>query len=122
MGNLINRGFELPHKLRDSVKGLIIIKNNDNKCFLWCHFRNLNPLKTHPERRRKIDKNMINDINYEGTKFPVSKKDFSKIEKKNNICINVFRYENGFTYPIYLSNEKSKNCMDLLPITDENKS
>ena len=33
---------------------------------------------------------MVNDLDYEGIKFPVSKKDFGNIEKKNNICINVF--------------------------------
>ena len=37
------------------MKGLINIKNNDNKCFLWCHIRHLNPLKTHPERITKAD-------------------------------------------------------------------
>ena len=26
------------------------MKNNDQKCFLWCHVRNINPVKTHPER------------------------------------------------------------------------
>ena len=40
--------IELPNKLRHSVKGLINIENNDNKCFLWCHIRHLNPLKIHP--------------------------------------------------------------------------
>ena len=48
--------IELPHKLRHSMKGLINIKNNDNKCFLWCHVRHLNPLKSHPERIKKADK------------------------------------------------------------------
>ena len=39
--------IELPDELRNSMKGLINIKNDDNKCFLWCHVRNfikLNPL------------------------------------------------------------------------------
>ena len=36
---------ELSRRLRNSMKGLINIKNNDNKCFLWCHIRHLNPLK-----------------------------------------------------------------------------
>ena len=45
-----------PHKIRKSTKGLINIKNNDNKCFLWCHIRYLNPLKIHPERMKKADK------------------------------------------------------------------
>ena len=84
--------------------------------FFWCHIRHLNPLKIHPERTAISNKIMVNDLNYEGIKFSVSKKDYSKIEQKNNICINVFCYEN------YISNEKFENCMDLLLITDEHKS
>ena len=34
--------IELPEKLKNPVKGLTNIKNNDNKCFLWCHVRHLN--------------------------------------------------------------------------------
>ena len=33
---------------------------------------------------------MVNDLDYEGVKFPVSKKDYCKIQQKNNICTNVF--------------------------------
>ena len=33
---------------------------------------------------------MIDDLDYEGIEFPVSKRDYCKIENKNNICINVF--------------------------------
>ena len=72
--------IELPRRLRNSMKGLINIKNNDNKCFLWCHIRHLNPLKLHPERITKADKNMAKNFDYEDIEFPVSKKDFSKIE------------------------------------------
>ena len=36
-------------------------------------------------------------------------KDFSKIEKKNNICINVFCYENNLVFPIYISDPKFEN-------------
>ena len=53
---------EVPNKLKHSVKGLINIKNNDNKCFLWCHIRHLNQLKIHPERIAKADKNMSSDL------------------------------------------------------------
>ena len=41
----------------------------------------------------KADKNMINNLDYEGIKFPVSKKEYCKIEQKNSVCINVFCYE-----------------------------
>ena len=34
----------------------------------------------------------------------------------------MFCYENNLVYPVYVSNEKFENCMDLLMITDENKS
>ena len=52
----------------------------------------------------------------------ISKNDFGKIEKKNNICINVFCYQNGLFYPVHISDEKFKNCMDLLMITNKDKS
>ena len=47
---------------------------------------------------------------------------FSKIEKMNNICINVFGYEDGMTFPIYVSDQKLKNSMDFLLVTDGDKS
>ena len=38
--------------------------------------RHLNLVKTYPERITKEHKNLINDHNYEGIKFPVSRKDY----------------------------------------------
>ena len=114
--------IKLPDKLKNPMKSLINIKNNDNKCFLWCHIRHLNLVKRHTERITKEDKNMINDLNYEGIKFPFSKTDYCKIERQSNICINVFCYENNLTYPVYLSDKKFGDSMDLLLISDENKS
>ena len=54
--------------------------------------------------------------------FLFQKKDHCRIERQNNTCINVFYYENNLTYPVYLSDQKFENCMDLFLITDENKS
>ena len=65
---------------------------------------------------------MINDLNYEGIKFPFSEKGYCKIERQNNICINVFCYENNLTYPVYVSDQKFENCMDLLLISNASKS
>ena len=77
-------------ELRSPRKELINIKNNDQKCFLWCHVRQINPSKEHPERIKKIDKRLASVLNYNGIGFPVQEKDFSKTEVKNNICINIF--------------------------------
>ena len=40
---------KLPAELRTSKKVLINIKNNNQKCFLCCHVKHLNPVKIHRE-------------------------------------------------------------------------
>ena len=65
---------------------------------------------------------MVKDLDYEGIKFPVSKKDYCRIENNICICINVFCYENNPTYPVYVSDQKFENCMDILLISNKNKS
>ena len=37
-----------------------------------------------------------------------------RLNKKNKIFITAFCYENDLTYPVFVSNEKFENCMDLL--------
>ena len=88
---------------------------------LQCHVRHINPIKIHPERITREGKRLANDLDYDKTKFHVRQKDFSKIEKKNNICINVFCYKNKLVFPIYILDQKIENSMDLLLVFDENK-
>ena len=59
---------------------------------------------------------MIKRIN-----FPISKKDYCKIEEQNKTCINVFCYENEVVYPVYLSDQKFRDSMDLSLISDNFK-
>ena len=79
------------------MKGLIKIKNN----FLWCHIRHLNPPKIHAERITKEDKKRLMILIMKELK-----KDYCRIERQNNIYINVFCYENNLTYIIYVSDKK----------------
>ena len=51
-----NSYLPLPEELRNSKKGLINLKNEDQKCFLWCHVRHLNPSKHHSERITQSDR------------------------------------------------------------------
>ena len=60
---------ELLNELKNSMKGLIRIKNNDSNVSFGVTF-----------------------------------------------CIDVFCYENGLTYPVYVSDQALENCMDLLSI------
>ena len=69
---------KLPAELRSPKKGLINIKNNNLKCFLWCHIRHINPVKIHPERITREDKKLVNNLNYDGIEFPVREKDGKK--------------------------------------------
>ena len=49
-----------------------------------------NPVKMHPERITKRRIKPFIDLDYDGVGFPVRGKDFRKIEKENNISLNVF--------------------------------
>ena len=108
--------IELPTELRNPKKGLINIKNKDDECFRWCHIRRLNPQEKDPQRIKKEDKKMVNELNYEGIEFPVSQKHHNKAEKQNSIRINVFGYENGQPFPIHISKETFEDQMK--PSTD----
>ena len=101
------------------MKALINIKNNDNKCFLWCHLRHLNLNGVKLCRTTNKDKEIAGELNYNGVDFPVSKKDYSKIEVLNKINVNVFCYENKVAYSVYLSNQCFNDVLDLLLISND---
>ena len=86
--------------------------------FLWCHVRHINPVKMHPERIAQNDKILLMSLIMMGLDFLCEK----KLKQKNSICINVFCNENKLVFPIYNSNQKIENLMDLLLVTDKNKS
>ena len=111
--------MDLHIELKSPRKGLINIKNKDQKCFLWYHVRHINPSKEHPERILKIDKKIAEKLNYNEIEFPVQGKHFNEIEVRNNISIKVFSCENGLVFPIYISDQKFEDSMDLLLLIDD---
>ena len=113
--------IELPTELRNPKKGLINIKNKDAKCFRWCHIRHLKTQEKDPQRIKKEDKKMINEMNYEGIEFPLSQKHYNKVKKQNSIKINVFGYEDGQPFPMNISKETFEDQMNLLLITKDEK-
>ena len=52
----------------------------------------------------------------------MQEKDFSKVEVKNNIWINVFGYEDELVFPIYVSDENCEDSIDLLLLIDDDQS
>jgi len=114
--------IKLPKKLQNSMLGLINPKNlDDNEWFRWCHNRKLNPQKVHPERITLKDNESIKKLDNSGVTFPVQYNDYNKIEKQNQINVNVFGYI-GFFYPIHVSKEKNSIDFDLLYIEEGEKS
>ena len=86
-----------------------------------CHIRHLNPQEKDPQRIKKEDKKMINELNYDGINFPLSQKHYNKVEKHNSIRINVFGHEDGQPFPIHISKETFEDQMNLLLITKDEK-
>lgn len=114
----------LPVELRDKMKGLVNIQNKDDKCVMWCHARHENPnVKKNPPRITKLDiETAENVFDYKGADFPVSEKDYQRIEVQNHIKVNVLGYENKQFYPIYISRGiEDEDEMDILLITEGEK-
>ena len=112
----------MPIELRSPRKGLINIENNEQIYFLWCHVRHINPTQEHPGRILKIDRRLASNLNYDGIEFPVHEKDFSKIDVQNNICVNLFGYENELVFPIFISEQKFEYSMNLLLLFGDDQS
>ena len=67
--------MDLPVELRHPRKQLINIKKKDQKCFLWCDVRHINPSKEHPGKILKIDKKIATRLGYDQIELPMQEKD-----------------------------------------------
>ena len=111
----------LPKVLNNSMKGLINLKNKDHKCFMWCHVRLINPQNRNAERINKQDKKIAANLNYSDIEFPLNIRDYELNENRFEMNMNVFGYENK-VYPLYISKKSQTQTLNLLLITQENKS
>ena len=96
-------------KEQANKKAIINIKNTDNKCFLWCVLRALNPREKNPQRIDKELKLKENTLNMDGIEYPVILKDIDKFENKNpTISITVFGYKEKGVHPLRNSNDMNR--------------
>ena len=75
-----NSYIDLPVELRSPRKGLINIKNKDEKYFLWYHVRHINLLNKHLERIFKNDKKMLKNLIMMELSVLYKKKIFKKLK------------------------------------------
>ena len=111
--------IDLPKELKNK-KALINMKNEDNnKCFLWCVLRALNPKDRDAERIDKDLKSKEHTLNMEGIAYPVDFKGVDRFEKQNpNISISILGYsKDERIYPLKISKkevERKHNIVLLL--------
>ena len=102
--------IELPTELKNPKKGLINIKNKDDECFRWCHIRHLNPQEKSPQRINKVDKEMINELNYDGITFLYLKNTTTKSKNRTtseSTCL-VVKKDNHFPFTSLKRHLKTK--------------
>ena len=118
----------LPKDLQHN-RGIINIKNKDEKCFLWSTIAGLHgDPNDHDPNRVSHYKKFENRFDIQGISFPTPLKDIPKFERQNNVSISVYGYENGkenkdgFVYPLKVSKEVKERHVDLLLIGEDNNN
>ena len=114
-------------KLPDYImkkKAVLNIKNQDDKCILWSILAHLHPISrdNNPNRVAKY-RPYEHELNMIGVAYPTPLQDICKIEKNNNLSINVIGYDStdGF-YPLRITRDIKDQHINLLLIKDSEKS
>ena len=110
----------LPIKLR-SKHAIVNVQNRDKKCFMWSMLAALHPTDKNAERISKYIA-YTNELNFEYITFPVKVKDIHKFEIQNKISVNVLGFEKGNLYPVHVTKERFDQHVNLLLISDGQKS
>ena len=117
--------IKLPKELKNK-KAIINMKNEDNKCFMWCVLRALNPCKDkNPSRIDKDLKSKEHTLNMDGIAYPVDFRGIDRFESQNpEISITVLGYnKDERVYPLKISKYTgSKHDITLLLIKDGDNS
>ena len=114
--------IDLPKELKNK-NAIINMKNeNDNKCFLWCVLRALNPKDKNAERIDKDLKSKENTLNMEGIAYPVDLKDIKRFEKQNpDISISVLGYsKDERVYPLRISKKEKERKYNIVLLLIKN--
>ena len=114
-----NYNFENIPKIFYTIRVINIIKNKDQKCFIYCYIKKfLNPVNNHSDRVSLKDKQIANQLeeelnfNFDNVKI----KDLSRIEKLLETNIYVYTCDQNLKnrLPIYKSDKYYEKFLDLL--------
>ena len=93
---------------------MINFQSNENEYFRSYLVRNLNPVNKDSVNIRNVEREFTKQFSF---KFSFHKKDYAKIEKQNNISINVFGYGKS-PYHIYDSKQTFEKHDDFLLLSN----
>ncbi|CAG2250926.1 unnamed protein product [Mytilus edulis] len=94
--------LELPTSLKRS-NCILNIQNLDNKCFLWTVLSSMHNFQQNPENVENYVP-FVNSVNMTGIEYPTPLSQISQFEKQNTtISVNIFGYEEGEIYPLYIT-------------------
>ena len=110
--------IELP-KCLQTKKAIVNVKNEENKCLQWALLSCLHPAKDHTQRVNKCMQ--FKELRFTGVDFPVPLSQMPKVERLNNLAINVFGYsKQAGIHPLYLTKDLTSDPINLLLITEVN--
>ena len=109
--------IELPKKVK-RTKAVLNIKNKDNMCFIWSVLAHLHPIDKDANTVIKYQA-FLHQLNGEGVDFPTPIHQIPDFEKKNNVSINVFVWEEKEMVPVQLSRHESETVINLLLISQD---
>ena len=103
--------ISLPKILADK-KAIINIQNDDEKCLIWSVLAALHPAQNNPQRVSNYEP-FQHEVQTEGITFPTPLHQLDQFEKRNNLSLNVFGWEDKELLPLRITmNTQGKNlCM-----------
>ena len=119
--------LRLPDKIRESLS-VLNIKNDDNLCALWCILAHLYPkyrdsAKKYRSTKPNAYREHMDEIDTGDLQFPLRIRDIGKLERLNNLNINVYSLDHkSHVIPIRISKEKDipkERIIDLLYVEHE---
>ena len=111
---------ELPFRLKRS-QALLNIRNNDDRCFIYCILAKLHPDVPKPEHVSSY-KSYEKELNVIGLKFPMTLTQIDRFERLNkSISVNVFGFDGSDIIPLKITKHtRRRKHVNLLLFSHQN--
>ena len=111
---------ELPFRLKRS-RALLNIRNNDDRCFIYCILAKLHPDVPKPEHVSSY-KSYEKELNVIGLKFPMTLTQIDRFERLNkSISVNVFGFDGSDIIPLKITKHtRRRKHVNLLLFSHQN--